>query len=72
MPLKYLNWLVHGTLNTDRYYGLFEIIRNGAESYFRKTNKNYFTSLVKIHNALGLTVFHKNATLLFPIVSTMI
>jgi hypothetical protein len=61
--------LVHGTLNADRYYGLFEIIRNGAESYFKTTNKNYFSDLVNIHRALGLTIDHKNATLLFPLVS---
>ena len=61
--------LVHGTLNADRYYGLFEIIRNGAEAYFKATNKNYFSDLVNIHRALGLTIDHKNATLLFPLVS---
>ena len=66
--MKFQNCLVHGTLNPDRYYGLFEIIRNGAESYFRNTNKNYFSDLVSIHNVLGLTIVHKNATLLFPIV----
>ena len=60
--------LVHGTVNSERYYGLFEIIRNGAESFFRNTNKNYFKELVSIHNMLGLSYFHKNATLLFPLV----
>ena len=54
-------------MNSDRYYGLFEIIRNGAEVYYRDTTRNYFQDLISVHNMLGLSIFHKNATLIFPL-----
>jgi hypothetical protein len=54
-------------LNKGRYYGLFEIIRQGADRYYQKTNRNYFNDLVNIHDMLGLTIRHKNAILLFSL-----
>ena len=55
------------TVNNERYYGNFEIIRNGAEKYYKSTNNNYFTDFVKIHNILGLSLIHENAVAIFPI-----
>jgi galactose-1-phosphate uridylyltransferase len=55
------------TINNERYYGNFEIIRNGAEKYYKLTNNNYFTDFIRIHNMLGLSLIHENAVIIFPI-----
>jgi galactose-1-phosphate uridylyltransferase len=56
------------TINNDKYYGNFEMIRNGAESYFKATKNNYFNDFVKIHNNLGLSIIHKKSAIIFPLV----
>ena len=62
-------FIVQGFVNLKRYYGMFESTRIAAESYFQKTNRNYFNDFMLIHNALGLTYTHKSAVMVFPLVS---
>ena len=61
---------MHGVVNKNRYYEMFEVIRNGAEAYFRVTGRNYFSDLLQVHSQLGLTFVHKEAALIIPIVSS--
>ena len=58
---------MHGTINSKRYYGMFETIRKGAENYFRETNRNYFTDFSLLHDMLNLTLVHKNSMVIFPL-----
>ena len=60
---------VQCTVNEDRYYGSFETVRRGAEQYFRLTSRNYFNDFTLLHNLLGLCFTHKNAVMIFPLVS---
>ncbi|XP_038068819.1 uncharacterized protein LOC119738146 [Patiria miniata] len=53
------------TLSPVRHYGGIEHFRKAAIKYGRENHgKNYFTDLIKIHNALGLTVTLGNASAL--------
>ena len=61
--------LVQGFVNSKRYYGLFEIIRSGAEAYYENTQRNFFNDFLLVHNGLGLTHIHGNATIVFSLVS---
>jgi galactose-1-phosphate uridylyltransferase len=63
---------LHGTIDNIRYFGLFEIIRSGAEKYFITTNNNYFTDFASIHNELGLTLMHKDSLLVVPLVNKIL
>ena len=60
---------VQGFVNSKRYYGLFEVIRKGAENYYQNTRRNFFNDFLLIHNSLGLTYNHKSATIVFSLVS---
>ena len=63
-------FLVQGFVNSKRYYGLFEIIRDGADSYYKNTQRNFFNDFLLIHNSLGLTYNHGSATIVFSLVNT--
>ncbi|XP_033648090.1 uncharacterized protein LOC117307446 [Asterias rubens] len=53
----------HLLLNPVRHYGKVEHLRLAAITYGRENEgKNYFTDLLKVHNALGLSVTLGNAT----------
>ncbi|KAG0727969.1 hypothetical protein GWK47_033509 [Chionoecetes opilio] len=55
---------IHMMLAPDHYYGSMEGLRTAAQAYYRTTGKNYFTSLVSIHDALGLAVEYGDAVAL--------
>lgn len=57
------------TITDNRYYGNFEILRNGAEKYFKVTNNNYFNDFIKIHSTLGLAFLHAKSAIVFSLVS---
>lgn len=59
---------LHGTIDNNRYFGLYETIRSSAEKYFIKTKNNYFTDFASIHSELGLTIKHKDSLLIIPLV----
>ena len=56
------------TLNDERYYSNYEVIRQGAENYFKATNRNYFNDFTTLHYLLGLGFVHKESTMIFSIV----
>eukprot|EP01134_Creolimax_fragrantissima_P002662 CFRG2662T1 len=49
------------SLTPDRYYGDGEHILLAAQQYLAQTGFDYFSDLVAVHGALGLTVRHKSA-----------
>ncbi|XP_067683776.1 uncharacterized protein [Haliotis asinina] len=59
---------VHGFLSPHRYHGVVEAWREGAEEYYRRFNHNYFTDLVSVYSAMGLSVRHKEAVAIANIV----
>jgi hypothetical protein len=63
---------LQATMNDLKYYEQFEIIRNGAENYFRATNRNYFSDVLKLHETLGLTFRHGNAIAVIPLVRVVL
>eukprot|EP00057_Strongylocentrotus_purpuratus_P034152 XP_794125.3 PREDICTED: uncharacterized protein LOC589390 [Strongylocentrotus purpuratus] len=51
------------SVSSERHYGLMEHIRLSALEYSLKNNgQNYFTDLIQVHNALGLTTKFGEAT----------
>ncbi|XP_046582314.1 uncharacterized protein LOC124289725 [Haliotis rubra] len=52
---------VHGFLTPHMYHGVVEAWREGAEEYYRRFNHNYFTDLVSVYSAMGLSVRHGEA-----------
>lgn len=58
---------MHGTINSNRYYGMFETIRKGAEIYYRETKRNYFNDFTLLHDMLNLTLVHKNSLLVYSL-----
>ncbi|XP_071082251.1 uncharacterized protein [Haliotis cracherodii] len=59
---------VHGFLSPHLYHGVVEAWREGAEEYYRRYNNNYFTDLVSVYSAMGLTVTHGAAVAIASIV----
>ena len=59
---------IHMMLAPDHYYGSMEGLRSAAQAYYRSTGKNYFTSLVTIHDTLGLAVEYGDAVVLSSLV----
>ncbi|XP_045115229.1 uncharacterized protein LOC123506904 isoform X3 [Portunus trituberculatus] len=55
---------IHMMLAPDHYYGSMEGLRTAAQAYYRSTGRNYFSSLVTIHDTLGLAVEYGDAVAL--------
>ncbi|KAL8611267.1 hypothetical protein ACOMHN_013698 [Nucella lapillus] len=52
---------LHGFLDPERYHGVAESWRLGAQDYFRTTGSNLYTDMAKVAASLGLAVSHKSA-----------
>jgi hypothetical protein len=46
------------TINNDKYYGNFEMIRNGTEIYFTVTKNNYFECLSSVVYSKCISLSH--------------
>nr|XP_045614370.1 uncharacterized protein LOC123768103 [Procambarus clarkii] len=52
---------IHMMVTPDHYYGFYEHLRTAGQRYFDATGRNYFTTLLEVHQALGLTVHYGTA-----------
>ncbi|KAK6175378.1 hypothetical protein SNE40_013854 [Patella caerulea] len=52
---------MHGLVGQNRYHGGIENWRHGAEDYYNFYHSNYFSDLIQVNAALGLTVQHGDA-----------
>ncbi|XP_064121824.1 uncharacterized protein LOC135226303 isoform X2 [Macrobrachium nipponense] len=52
---------VHIMMVPDRYYGFLEHLRTSGQQYFDAEGDNYFSTLLEIHEALGLTIHYGNS-----------
>lgn len=52
---------LHGFLDPERYHGVAESWRLGAQDYFRISGSNFYTDMAKLSASLGLAVSHKSA-----------
>ncbi len=60
--------IIHGHAQVacthDMHYARVEQLRRSARSYWELTGANYFTDLVRVHQALGLALEHNGATVM--------
>ncbi|XP_050411871.1 uncharacterized protein LOC126826813 [Patella vulgata] len=52
---------MHGLVGQNRYHGGVENWRRGADDYYSFYHSNYFSDLIQVNTALGLTVQHGDA-----------
>jgi len=67
---------IHGTVQTDHFYGHFEALRYASERYFRDWKDkneakqvNFFRAIQDVHIALNLTVSLNGISVIVPITS---
>ncbi|XP_068238693.1 uncharacterized protein [Palaemon carinicauda] len=52
---------IHIMMTPDHYYGFLEHLRSSGQQYFEAEGRNYFSTLMEVHEALGLTIHYGNS-----------
>lgn len=60
---------VHGLLGVHQYTGAFEKLHALSQEYYVKHRRSYWTDLIQIHSALGLTLQLGEAVIIVPLFS---
>ncbi|XP_076469489.1 uncharacterized protein LOC143299880 [Babylonia areolata] len=53
---------LHGFLDPERYHGVVESWRRGAQDYYSISGANFYTDMANVSATLGLAVTHRSAT----------
>ena len=56
-------------MSPDHYYGIMEQLRSASERFYLSTSYNYFSVLVQIHEAFGLSAYLGKAVAIATLVS---